>query len=130
MTDLLTTEEAAEFLQMKPEALRMSKSRGTNPGKLGFRRGRNVMYRKDDLQAWAEGRLQTEEPETFGAADAMVYEIRGVNRRLDAILAELQAQRIGPINVTNAPTKPSPAEEAQRAAAFLAHVSRETEEEE
>lgn len=92
MAELLTTDEAAGFLQMKPDALRQTRARAKNPGALGFRRGRNIMYRKDDLAAWAEGRLQTKE--TFGAMDALVLEVRGVNKRLDQMLLALHSLQI------------------------------------
>ena len=50
-SNLLTTEEAAEYLQIKPNTLEVWRSQ--DPGKVPFVKvGRNVRYRLEDLQAF------------------------------------------------------------------------------
>jgi excisionase family DNA binding protein len=48
--DLLTITEAAELLRAPVATLRYWRHLGTGPA--GFRLGRRVLYRRDDLHAW------------------------------------------------------------------------------
>ncbi len=56
LTVLLTTNEAAEFLRLKPNTLAKMRVAGNGPPfvKLG---GRAVAYRKADLEAWISARV-------------------------------------------------------------------------
>ena len=50
--DLLTITEAADLLRAPVATLRYLRHRGTGPR--GFRAGRRVLYRRDDVTAWIE----------------------------------------------------------------------------
>src|SRR3954464_11468144 len=52
--ELLTITEAAELLRAPVATLRYWRHRGTGPR--SFRLGRRVLYPRDHLQAWVEGR--------------------------------------------------------------------------
>lgn len=60
-TDLLSTTEAAEFLNLKPSTLRKWRVKGSGPRY--FRTGRGPMsraaYRRSDLDAWLAARAFT-----------------------------------------------------------------------
>ncbi|MFC7929131.1 helix-turn-helix transcriptional regulator [Streptomyces cinereoruber] len=47
---LLTTKDLAEFLKTTPNAVNILRHRGLGPQ--GFRRGRNVLYRREAVEAW------------------------------------------------------------------------------
>jgi hypothetical protein len=86
----LTTEAAAEYLGVTVLDIYESRRRNQPPGTLGVRRGRRLVWRQDDLDQFLSGENPQPQDETFGSLDALVLEMRGVNRRLDAILAVLQ----------------------------------------
>ena len=69
------------------------------PGVIGKHVGKRVLWASEELDAY--DRLFTENPqpqvETFGSLDALVLEMRGVNKRLDQIFAVL-------LNVYGTPT--------------------------
>lgn len=46
----ITTKELADILRMTPNAVRVARHRGQVPK--GFRRGRNVLYRRTTVDAW------------------------------------------------------------------------------
>ena len=52
--ELLTITEAAELLRAPVATLRFWRAR--NIGPRGFRLGRRVVYRREDLQAWIDAR--------------------------------------------------------------------------
>jgi len=52
--DLLTITEAAELLRAPVATLRYWRHLGTGPA--GFRLGRRVLYRRDDLERWVSDR--------------------------------------------------------------------------
>lgn len=51
----MTTKELANELRMTPNAIRIMRHRGGAPA--GTRVGRNVLYRRDAVEAWMAGRL-------------------------------------------------------------------------
>ena len=55
MEPLLTTRETATVLQVTPEALRVWRHRGQGPAAIKY--GRQVMYRRSDIEAWLESRV-------------------------------------------------------------------------
>jgi excisionase family DNA binding protein len=54
---LLTTEQAADELRMSPLTLTCWRSLGSQPGLRFVRVGRSVRYRRADIRAWLESRL-------------------------------------------------------------------------
>jgi hypothetical protein len=57
MSELLTTDEAAEILGQKPANLRVWKFRGQGPAWVKI--GVAVMYRREDLEAYLNERATT-----------------------------------------------------------------------
>ena len=55
---LATTEEAADFFSTTTEALAVQRFRGQNPGNLGVRVGRRVLYSPDTMRDWFAGQEQ------------------------------------------------------------------------
>jgi excisionase family DNA binding protein len=51
---LLTTEEVAEWLQMPADTVRQWRADRTGPR--GYKLGRHVRYRREDVEAWLEQR--------------------------------------------------------------------------
>jgi len=58
--DLLTITEAAVLLRVPVATLRYWRHLGTGPR--SFRLGRRVLYRRDDLHAWIDGRHANSSP--------------------------------------------------------------------
>ncbi len=58
--ELLTITEAAEVLRTPVATLRYWRHLGTGP--CGFRLGRRVLYRRDDLHAWIDARRAAAPP--------------------------------------------------------------------
>ncbi len=56
MKPLLTTEQAAAIIRMRPSFLEARRWRGKGPPFLKI--GRSVRYRPEDLAAWTEERLR------------------------------------------------------------------------
>lgn len=56
--DLLTIEEAAEYLRTPVPTLRYWRHRGEGPA--SFRMGRRVMYRRSDVEAWVEEQIKAQ----------------------------------------------------------------------
>lgn len=54
---LLTTAEAAEYLRLRPQTLRLYRCRGGGPPYC--RSGARPLYRLSDLLAWLDGRTWT-----------------------------------------------------------------------
>lgn len=54
----LTTEEVAELFRTVPSSVRYWRHQGKGPR--SFRVGRRVLYRRSDVQAWAEAALSGE----------------------------------------------------------------------
>lgn len=80
---LLTIDEVAEYLRMTPQAVQKTRERGQEPGSLGFRRGRKLLWRRTDLEAWIDG------PETFDADHAVVLELQAATKLLRKISSSL-----------------------------------------
>jgi len=57
MSDLLTTDEVAEILGVKPHNLRTWKFRGQGP--LWSKIGQTVVYRREDVEAYLNERRST-----------------------------------------------------------------------
>jgi excisionase family DNA binding protein len=55
---LLTLDEAATFLRTPVGTLRYWRHRGVGPA--GFRLGRRVMYRREDLNRWVSERQESD----------------------------------------------------------------------
>jgi len=55
MERLLTTRATADVLNVTPEALRIWRHRGQGP--LAIKYGRQVMYRRSDIEAWLDSRV-------------------------------------------------------------------------
>lgn len=53
---LLTLKETAEYLRLTPGALYMQRHRGENPGALGIRVGRKIVYRSSDIDRFLNER--------------------------------------------------------------------------
>lgn len=58
MNDLMTIEEAAEFLRATPASLRFWRYQGTGPRSAKL--GRRVYYRRTELAQWVEDRFNAE----------------------------------------------------------------------
>ena len=58
--ELLTITETAEVLRTPVATLRYWRHLGTGP--CGFRLGRRVLYRRDDLRAWIDVRREAAAP--------------------------------------------------------------------
>jgi hypothetical protein len=56
---LLTLQETAEFLRLTPGALYTQRYRGEEPGMLGIRVGRKVLFRPSDIDRFLEELRQT-----------------------------------------------------------------------
>lgn len=55
----MTTQELAAYLRTTPAAIRQMRQRGTGP--VGYRVGRHVLYRTDEVEEWlATRRLNPE----------------------------------------------------------------------
>src|SRR5690348_1442202 len=54
--DLLSTQQLSNFLNVSEQWLEQARSRGDGPNFLKF--GKTVRYRKPDVQAWLEDRVQ------------------------------------------------------------------------
>jgi hypothetical protein len=57
MEQLLTLEETAEYLRLTPRALYNQRYRGEEPGALGIRVGRKLLYRPSDIDRFLVRRL-------------------------------------------------------------------------
>lgn len=55
----LTTKEVAVLLRRKPQTIRMMRHRGTGPR--GTRVGREVLYLRNDVQAWLKAQEEADE---------------------------------------------------------------------
>ena len=58
--DLLTTAEVAEIARTSPETVRYWRHVGTGPK--GFKVGRRVLYRAQEVQSWLDGLQAASEP--------------------------------------------------------------------
>ena len=54
---LLTLQEAADYLRLTPSALYSQRYKGENPGALGIRVGKKVLYRPADINRFLEDQL-------------------------------------------------------------------------
>ena len=54
---LLTLQEAADYLRLTPSALYTQRHRGEKPGALGIRVGKKVLYRPSDIDRFLDERL-------------------------------------------------------------------------
>ena len=54
---LLTLQEAADYLRLTPGALYTQRYRGEEPGALGIRVGRKILYRPADIERFLDERL-------------------------------------------------------------------------
>jgi excisionase family DNA binding protein len=52
MPELLTVDEAAEYLRLKPGAIYTQRHRGELPGALGFKVGRKLVFRRVSLESY------------------------------------------------------------------------------
>lgn len=83
----LTAEETADRYRITVSGLLKQRREGRNPGALGRRVGKRVLWASEELDAF-DGH---EEPESFGALHALVLEARGINKRLDRLYAAFEA---------------------------------------
>lgn len=51
---LLTINEAADYLRLTPSALYSQRYRSENPGALGIRIGRKIVYRQTDIDGYLD----------------------------------------------------------------------------
>jgi len=56
-TEFLTTEQAADFLTIKPNTLEIWRLKGKGPTYVKF--GRAVRYKKTDIDAWINSQVRT-----------------------------------------------------------------------
>lgn len=54
---LMTPDEVAEYLNMPRATLQLWRAKGTGPR--GYRVGRHVRYRREDVERWLEQRADT-----------------------------------------------------------------------
>ena len=54
---LLTLQEAADYLRLTPGALYTQRCRGEDPGSLGIRVGKKILYRPTDIERFLDERL-------------------------------------------------------------------------
>ena len=54
---LLTLQEAADYLRLTPSALYSQRYKGEDPGALGIRVGKKVLYRPADIDHFLDERL-------------------------------------------------------------------------
>ena len=59
---LLTLQEAADYLRLTPGALYTQRYRGEEPGALGIRVGRKILYRPTDIEHFLNERLAEAHP--------------------------------------------------------------------
>jgi hypothetical protein len=59
---LLTVQEAAEYLRLTPRALYNQRYRGDDPGALGIRVGKKILYRTSDIDRFLDERLAETHP--------------------------------------------------------------------
>jgi hypothetical protein len=64
MERLLTLEETAEYLRLTPGALYTQRHRSEEPGALGIRVGRRILYRPSDIDRFLSERLTEANLET------------------------------------------------------------------
>lgn len=57
-TDYLDIEETAQLFGTSAVALYSQRSRGLNPGSLGVKVGRRVIYRRDVIDRWFEDAMR------------------------------------------------------------------------
>ena len=60
MPELMTLPEAAEYLRLTPSALYTQRHRHELPGALGLKVGRKIVYRRADIDAYLDGRLEAQ----------------------------------------------------------------------
>jgi hypothetical protein len=53
---LLTLQEAADYLRLTPSALYSQRYKGEEPGALGIRVGKKVLYRPADIERYLDER--------------------------------------------------------------------------
>lgn len=58
MPELLTIAEAAQYLRLTPSALYSQRHRREAPGALGVKVGRKIVYRRTDLEAFLDSRIE------------------------------------------------------------------------
>lgn len=78
----MTAEETADRYRITVKGLLKQRSEDRAPGSLGKRVGKRVLWSSEDLDNFDGG------GQTFGAMAALVLEVRGINKRLDQIIAE------------------------------------------
>lgn len=76
----LTIEDVADRYRVTPSAIQKQRAEGKPPGIFGRRVGKRILWAPQDLDRW-------DGLEVFGALDALVLEMRGMNRRLDVQIA-------------------------------------------
>ncbi|HZD23735.1 MAG TPA: helix-turn-helix domain-containing protein [Acidimicrobiia bacterium] len=54
---LLTLQEAADYLRLTPSALYSQRYKGEEPGTLGIRVGKKILYRPADINRFLDERL-------------------------------------------------------------------------
>lgn len=63
---LLTLKETAEFLRLTPGALYTQRYRGEEPGALGIRVGRKILFRPSDIDQFLDERLERQNLRRIG----------------------------------------------------------------
>jgi excisionase family DNA binding protein len=58
--EFLTTEETARLLRTSRSALYMQRARNALPGLLGVRMGRQLLFRRSDLDTWIEQQVTSQ----------------------------------------------------------------------
>lgn len=61
---LLTLSEAASYLRLTPGALYTQRARGDNPGMLGVKVGRKLVYRPADIDRFLDDQAEAQRAET------------------------------------------------------------------
>lgn len=93
----MTADETAARYRITVKGLLKQRSEGRLPGSLGKRVGKRVLWASEELDVFdaMEDGSNTiyAPPESFGALHALVLETRGVNKRLDKLLAAVEADR-------------------------------------
>lgn len=53
----LNTKEVADMFRVSVETIHMQRHRGQEPGALGFKAGKRVLFRPEDIEAWIDAQI-------------------------------------------------------------------------
>ena len=94
----LTASEVADRYRITISGLSKQRTEGRTPGALGKRVGKRVLWASEELDAF-DG-----QGHPFGAMDALVLEVRGINKRLDKLIDEFRRSRLTDLTYTEIAT--------------------------